>query len=390
MMVSALALGQVTSVWADRAREASVCYSDGTVLTGTISLTEGRTLKLTIPQAGSIKTTDMITGEDVQYGKARTFGLDAVQTIEFVPEKEEMGWDWKFTEKLNVDKDGWKPAAKEFTGPEYPLRYVKARVTMTSGEKIEGHLYTVTLYLEQKDSTRKIVLRSKERGEKEQSLEDLVYVTRIAMRDKGRDAAARVAVVFKGTKFASGDAVSAVTRETLTPVTVKIEDGNDVAFVESAFGQAFYLATRTGGRYQVGWPDGRSEEMWSLVEDHLKRQRDFYNEKTLLGVMLGKDDGEILSLVNLRRKVSPTNFGKVGGEWDKESGGVVEPWRLSIWRWKYDKENRELALIARGTFFRLILKPQDPTPAAILSTDLWALSGMSEAAEMRKDPNRGR
>jgi hypothetical protein len=365
---------------AEEGRVATVYYSDGNSVTGRISLTEGRLLKLNIPQGGSTKTTDMVTGEDVQYGKARTFGLDVVKTIEFVPEKEEMRQDWRFTEKKNVNKDGWVPAAKEFSGPEYPIRYVKARVILTSSEKIEGHLYTTLLYIENKDTTRKIVLRSKERGEKEQTLEDLVYVTRIVMLDAGKEAYARMQLALTGTKFASGDAASAVTVDTLTPVTTKVQEGTGVVWVDGAFGEEVYIAVRIGKEYRVGWPAGRDDEMWKLVEDHVKRQRDFYNEKTLLGVTRGENDGEMLSLVSLRRKVSPTHFGEIGGEWDKASGGVVEPWRLSIWRWKYDKKNHELSLVSRGTFFRVIFKPVDPTPSVVVSSDLWNIRAGGGAA----------
>ncbi|MHC4167140.1 MAG: hypothetical protein ACYSWQ_09305 [Planctomycetota bacterium] len=56
-------------------RKAAVYYSDGKVLTGNISLTRGRKFKLNIPKGGKLKTSDMITGEDVRYGKVRQFSL---------------------------------------------------------------------------------------------------------------------------------------------------------------------------------------------------------------------------------------------------------------------------------------------------------------------------
>ena len=84
--------------------------------------------------------------------------------------------------------------------------------------------------------------------------------------------------------------------------------------------------------------------------------------------MKSKDGREVLTLINLRRRFAPTNFGDIGGEWDRELGRIVEPWRLSIWRWKYD---RELLLSSRGTFFRFIFLPEDPTPEAVISEELW-------------------
>ena len=78
-------------------RQAAVYFSDGKVLTGRIALTPGRTFKLNIPEAGKLKTTDMITGEDVQYGKVRQFTFEPISEIRFYPSREEIRQDWKFT-----------------------------------------------------------------------------------------------------------------------------------------------------------------------------------------------------------------------------------------------------------------------------------------------------
>jgi len=173
-----------------------------------------------------------------------------------------------------------------------------------------------------------------------------------------------------------------VTKESLTPIPTKMTGSDDTCVVESAFGEEFYLAVRKDGKYIVGWPPpatsgGRPKEqdkkLFAIAHDHIQRQRDFYNSKELLGVLVSKDDREVLTLVSLRRKVAPTHFGEIGGEWDRELGTVVEPWRLSIWRWKYDRVNQELILSSRGTFFRIILLPKDPTPEVVISEKLWQL-----------------
>src|SRR5574340_789765 len=71
----------------DGPRPAAVCLSNGEVFTGDISLTPGRSFKLNIPKAGELKTSDMITGEEVQYGKVRTFTFAPVREIEFYTER---------------------------------------------------------------------------------------------------------------------------------------------------------------------------------------------------------------------------------------------------------------------------------------------------------------
>ena len=91
-------------------------------------------------------------------------------------------------------------------------------------------------------------------------------------------------------------------------------------------------------------------QLFAVARDHIERQRDFDNDKKLLGVMKSKDGREVLTLVNLRRRFAPTNFGDIGGEWDRELGRIVEPWRLSVWRWKYDQANQTPLFSSRGTF----------------------------------------
>jgi hypothetical protein len=361
----------------NQARTAAVYFSDGKVLTGRISLTPGRSFKLNIPKGGKLKTRDMVTGEDVQYGKVRNFTFEPLREIRFYPEKEEMRRSWKFIETTKYnEKTGeadYSPAAKEYSGKPYPLRYLAATVIFNSDESLQGHLYTATVYLKTEEKTYRFVLRSKQRGGQGTTLDELVYVRRIKLLDEGKNIAAKVTVKFADMRFGPKDAVQAVTKESLTPIPTKMTESDDTCVVESAFGEEFYLAVRKDGKYIVGWPEVQDKKLFAIAQDHIKRQRDFYNDKKLLGVTSSKDGREVLTLVNLRRKVAPTHFGEIGGEWDRELGTVVEPWRLSIWRWKYDKANQELILSSRGTFFRIILLPENPTPEVVISEKLWEL-----------------
>ena len=356
-------------------RKAAVYYSDGKVLTGKIALTAGRKLKLNIPEGGKLKTSDMITGEDVQYGKVRQFTFEPVREIRFHPEREEICQDWKFVETTKYDEKtaiaDFSPAKKEFWGETYPLRYLYAEVIFSSGETIVGHLYSAVLYLETEEKTSRIILRSKQRGDKGTKMDDLVYVTKIKMLDEGKDITANVTVKFTDMTFEPEDVVQAVTRNSLTPVPTERGDEPGTFIVKSTFGEDFYLAVKKGQNCYVGWPRTEDRKLFALAEDHLERQRDFYNDKKLLGVLMSKDGKEVLTLVNLRRRFAPTNFGSIGGEWDKELGTIVEPWRLSIWRWKYDPVNQDMLLSSRGTFFRLIFLPEHPTPEAEISDELW-------------------
>jgi len=373
-VLTILLLGSVTSV-RGAPRKAAVYYSDGKVLTGNIALTRGRKFKLNIPKGGKLRTSDMITGEDVQYGKVRQFTFEPVREIRFHAEREEIRQDWKFVETTKYDEKtavaDFSPAKKEFWGETYPLRYLAAEVIFSSGETIAGHLYSVVLYLETDEKTSRIILRSKQRGDKGTKMDDLVYVTKIKMLDEGREIAADVTVKFTDMTFEPNDAVQAVTRDSLTPVPTERADEPGTFTVKSSFGEDFYLAVKKGQNCYVGWPRTKDRKLFALAESHVKRQRDFYNDKKLLGVLMSKDGKEVLTLLNLRRRFAPTHFGSIGGEWDKELGTIVEPWRLSIWRWKYDRVNQDMLLSSRGTFFRLIFLPEHPTPEAEISDELW-------------------
>ncbi|MCK4628058.1 MAG: hypothetical protein KAT56_03585, partial [Sedimentisphaerales bacterium] len=230
----------------------------------------------------------------------------------------------------------------------------------------------------------KLIVKSKQRGKQGTALNDLVYVRRIKLLEKGKEIAAKITVKFLDMRFDPNDAIQAVTRESLTPVPTKKTDKNDTFIVESTFGEEFYLAARQEGRYIVGWPGQQNDKLFALAKNHLKRQRDFYNDRKLLGVLEDKKNKEILTLVSLRRKVAPTHFGDVGGEWDRDLATVVEPWRLSIWQWKYDEKNQELILSARGTFFRVIFQTDTPTPTVVTSEKLWNIQRLKNSVLVGK------
>ncbi len=374
-------------------RMAAVYYSDGAVEMGKVSLPAGIRFKLTIPEGGSISTTDMITGEEVKYGKARLFDLSGLRELQFYPVREEMRRDWKFVGKTQYNEEtaeaDYSPAPKEYSGDPYPLRYLETAVEFGSGETISGHLYSVTLYLEmepgagsgeddflamrQRRVVKKLLLTSKQRGEKKTGLKDLVYIERIRFLDAGRDFGAEVRIMAQGEAVTKENMLQAVTRETLTPAPTIWDDQTGGFVVRASLGEPFYLAMKADDCYVVGWPEKSDPELMKLAKDHLERQRDFYNDKKLLGAIWLEEGKEVLTLVNLRRRHAETNFGEIGGEWDKEVGGIVEPWRLSLWRWKYDSRNKEMILTGRGTFYRKILLPEEPTPEVVTTPALWAL-----------------
>ena len=134
-------------------RPGSVEWSDGHKLTGAISLTPGKELRLFTSAA------------------AVSLSLDEVREIRFKPEKEEMWEGFYFPDA------GQTTRVK--TGEVYPIRYLQTEITLADGKIIEGHLFTTTVYVETDDATKKVVLMAKQTGANGEKLADLVYPTLI-------------------------------------------------------------------------------------------------------------------------------------------------------------------------------------------------------------------
>ncbi len=355
--------------------EAAVYFSDGTVKSGQLSIPANKPLKLNMPDSGDIYTSDMVTGEPVRYGRVKKIYLDSISKIEFFLQKQEMLRKWKFISQTHYDPNtaeaDYTPAEKEYSGEPYPLIYLAASITANSGELFAGHLYSTALYLKTADSVEKLPLLSKVRGKQGQSLDDLVYITCIKFIDPANVFSEFDNFTLNNFKLKNNDKCFAVTQRSLTPVPAAIDLAANSVSVRSALGENVFLAIVRDGNYLVGFPSKGPQDLFQLTQEHLARVKDFYNDRSLIAVMISDSGNELYSLVNLRRRYAETNFGDIGGEWDNASGGIVEPWRLSIWRWRYDKQNNELVLTARGTFNRLIFKPGDKTPRVKIEENLW-------------------
>jgi hypothetical protein len=92
----------------------------------------------------------------------------------------------------------------------------------------------------------------------------------------------------------------------------------------------------------------------------VKDPEDFFDGKELLGVWHDEVAGNLYSLMLLHRK-GGTTLG----------GAKSQPWRVSVWRWKYDPETNQLMLAGRGDLFRGIIGHGDALPAVKTSEKLW-------------------
>ena len=377
-------------------RHAMVYYSDGTQLEGMIQLNRGIKFRLTEAAA--------------RFGKTHTFNFNVVKEMTFDPGA-------GFYRRQFRIKDITGAGIKEYHGAPYPVLEPKCTVTFNSGEKKTGTLYSTSAYLKEKDPetgftirTRKLILESKLKGQPGQSTSDLVYVERIKMLDEGDvversldiellaidpksvgqlktnprlDEGKKLPLTGRWIEHATDpDAMGelkAITKETLSRVKVERDEKDGSLNVLSTLGENVFLATRVGDRYLVGWPKEGTEknDMFVSVENQLKQVQDYYNEKELIGIIPQDGGKRVFALVKLRRKIKnpegalewalatgPNVFEAIGGE-------LAEFFRLSVWLFHRDPDSGDVALVDRGTFFRVRVGLTEDTPEMGVTADLW-------------------
>lgn len=324
-----LLLGGVTAASAQE-RAGKIEFSDSNVLSGVISLTPGSVLKIEADPA------------------IRVLAFDRVREIRFAPEKEEMERAWRFKEAGQT--------AKEFFGDPYPVRHLAATVTLSTGEKISGHLYTTVLYVADGDNVQKVILLAKQRGKESDTFQQLVYPKVISFGDS---TATTATVKLKLSGLGEKPEVVAVTRGGLVRLEAKHSGGPGELDMPSPLGQAFFVAAKNGQTILTGWPKVSDEKITALVRSAMTNSEDFFDDRQVLGAVEDQTNSEIYSLVFAIRK-------------GKTHGTSNQSWRLELYRWKVD-EDQHLMLAGQNYFFRGTTPKNQSPPAVELSDKLWNL-----------------
>jgi hypothetical protein len=311
------------------ARPGVVEYSDGHSVTGNVTLTPGKQIQF------------------LDGTQQRAFGLELVREIRFWAEEETMERKWRFREAGKADK--------EFTGQPMPVRHVKATVALADGGTITGHLFTTVLYVENAEGARKVILLAKQRGEEGQTFAQLVYPSRIAFTDEAGHAGARWTVKLGH----APDEFMGLALGSLTRLDARRAGAGQYSLA-APLGEELLLGYRQGNEIMVGWTTNAEEKVVARVREGVKDAEDFFDGKELLGVWHDEVAGNVYSLMLLHRK-GGTTLG----------GAKSQPWRVSVWRWKYDSETNQLMLAGRGDLFRGIIGHGDALPAVKTSEKLW-------------------
>ena len=140
----------------EKVRAGSIALSDGTKLTGEISTTAGKPLRVYDDQAK-------------QYVDVP---IDSVASMkaEVVWEHDEQEWQFKLS---GSDE-------KIYSGKTYPARELRYTITTTDGGKVSGEI-AAPIYLKKDDSRQTFILHKRDKGEVGQTLKQLVFVQSIEM-----------------------------------------------------------------------------------------------------------------------------------------------------------------------------------------------------------------
>ncbi len=351
-------------------REAVLRFSDGSQIQGTILLTPGVDFRLVgIPGRGG-----MTFGAEGKFGKVSPFNLNVVKEMSFSPYREFYKKRFKFERGS---------ATKIYEKLAFPVREPQCTVVFNSGETRTGILHSTVLYLKEKDPdtgitvrNRKFILRSKQKGEPGDKLEDLVYLKQIRMLDEGDKIKDSVEIEFLSLDSKSVNELKAITQRTLTSVLVKAgkQDGKPKVF--STLGENVFLAAKIGDRYVAGWPEEGTKrtELFEAVEKEFLKTVDYYNERKMLGILPLNGGRRMLVLAKLRRQVPAHAYRNLPGWFEIDAeGNDMEFFRLSVWMYNRDLATGDMVLISRGSFYRQRLDAEAKTPEMGVCPELWPI-----------------
>jgi len=345
-------------------RQASILFSDGKVVEGTVLLTPGRDFRLV-----------GIPGETgTKFGKISSFNMNVVREMIFTPYREFYKRRFKFDRETSQ---------KIYEGEPFPVREPKCTVVFNSDEKRTGILHSTVIYLKEKDPdtgvivrNRKFFLKSKQKGKPGDKLSDVVYVKRIRMLDEGQKIAKSLDMEFLSLDPDSMGDLKALTQETLTSVAIKAGQGDGKMKVFSTLGENVFLATRIGDRYVAGWPEEGTKrtKLFVSVEEQFMKLVDYYNERKLLGILPLDGGRRILTLAKLRRQAPEGAYRGLPGWFEIDANGeLMEFFRLSVWLWIRDLKTGNMVLVDRGSFYRKRLHAEAKTPQMGICPDLWPI-----------------
>jgi hypothetical protein len=123
--------------------------------------------------------------------------VPALGGVEAVIEWARVDKQWRFKEAGSTEK--------VYTGESYPVRMLAWRLILRNGHAIVGHILGEPLYVEHNEKRERFILHKRQKGPLGESLDDLVYVQRVAFGPKAYNEAVDE-LAKKAGKAAAGEA----------------------------------------------------------------------------------------------------------------------------------------------------------------------------------------
>ena len=313
-------------------RPGAIKFSDGHVVTGSLSLSPGKDLRIFTG-----------TGEV-------SLPLAEVREMRLKIEREEMRMGFCFPNA------GQATQAK--TGEVYPVRYFSVEILLADGNTIAGHLMTTTLYAESESKTQKVVLMAKITGGSGQKLDDIVFPASIKFDDAVQAGSTRINLTSVGFTPLNSPVIFA--RPDLAVVPATQEPGQPVWIIPEKDPGLILFSIETADGIHVAWPNSGATAdpgLPPLLAASLANLHDFFDTRSVLGFFQADDD--VYSLVMLKR----------AGATDSFQAGKI-PWSLVALRWKYDEEQGKLTLLNRINLATGRAEDNSPVPAVLKQPEL--------------------
>lgn len=301
----------IVPLFAAEVQEAAVTFSDGSTVSGRLSVMGSRPL--------------CINSQKGKRSKDRKIELSDIVTLTQKVEKATMERPWMYKESGKTEK-------VYFDG-EYPLVNFETEILLVSGEVVRGHIISIPFRFKG-DGPSKLFLNRQIKGKSGQKMDDLNYIAKISFRNRPAGDVKTVSGSVSG--CGKLQQVNAVDRTRHVVVNAEVK-GDAFRFPFLLPGQ-YDLFILTEKAVFAGFP-GKGEFPETLKKN-FELADDFFKQRFLLRL-----DGT-RTLVYKRR----ADFYAAGKH---VSGGFL--WHLEIWNWhtagdewKLDSRDMPLRLMQKG------------------------------------------
>lgn len=296
------------------AEEGKVTFSSGRSLEGKIRLTEGK--KLTI--------------YDLSFSKRFHLDLKEIARIDVEPAHERMEQVWRFKEEGSPEK-----IKEEVT---YPVRTYRTFITLKDGMVLSGSVIAVC-YVDTGKVEERFILLGRQKGKPGDTLDDLSYVRSmdfskgtvslpealLRFRKEGSESTSlgKPPPSVEGTWILKGripgvQKIAALNRERAMVWRANGDEESGAYALTGLLPGSYDLFLRYPERIVAGMVaakemDLREETHHQSIEDAVRQERDFFEEKRLLKVSLcEREAAALVEVQKTKEAVTAKRKGKIG------------------------------------------------------------------------------